>query len=301
MSEVARHGTAERAKARASVVLLGLLWGLNWPAVRIALGDLTPWSLRASCLGVGALAVFALARLRRRPLTVPPGRPRLHLAVLGLLNVAFFNLLIAFSQLATATSRAAIVTYTMPIWTTLLARLVLGERLTRRRILALALGAAGIAILSLPLATAGFPVGILYALGAGLSWAAGTVYLKWARIVADPIAIAAWQLAFGALAVACGMAIFEGVPHLWPLHPAVIAAVIYHALLGIGLAYFLWFEIIARLPASTAALGTLLVPVVGVLSAMLLLGERPTVPDIVGFVLVFAAAASVILQPNGQS
>ncbi len=68
--------------------------------------------------------------------------------------------------------------------------------------------------------------------------------------------------------------------------------------IGVGLAHFLWWSIISRLPAITASLGSLLVPVIGVTASVIFLGERLTIPDIVGFVMIFAAAACVLLQPN---
>jgi drug/metabolite transporter (DMT)-like permease len=112
------------------------------------------------------------------------------------------------------------------------------------------------------------------------------------------LAIAAWQLCFGALILVAGMLVFEGVPHLLSLPPRIQMWIGYNGVLGMGLTYFLWFVVIVRLPAMTASLGSLLVPVVGVIGSTLIAGERPTTPDIIGFALIFAAAASVLLQPN---
>ena len=112
------------------------------------------------------------------------------------------------------------------------------------------------------------------------------------------MAVAAWQLLFGALILIAGMLVFEGVPHLWSLPPRIQAWIGYNGVIGMGLTYFLWFVVIVRLPAMTASLGSLLVPVVGVIGSAWLVGERPTTTDIVGFALIFAAAASVLLQPN---
>ena len=75
-------------------------------------------------------------------------------------------------------------------------------------------------------------------------------------------------------------------------------AIVYIGVLGVGLAHFLWWAIVGRLPTITASIGALLVPVVGVTASTLFLGERPTVNDIVGFALIFTAAACVLLQPN---
>ena len=112
------------------------------------------------------------------------------------------------------------------------------------------------------------------------------------------MATAAWQLLFGWLMLAAGMLVFDGLPQLWPLPGHIVAWIGYNGLVGMGLAYFLWFVVVERLPATTATLGSLLVPVVGVIGSALLVGERPSLNDMIGFALIFAAAASVLLQPN---
>lgn len=287
--------------ARLGVVALGLCWGLNWVAVRVALHEVRPWSLRCLGMGLGTVVLLAWARSRGLPLAVPRGAPRARLALAGLLNVAAFGVFTAFAQLAGATSRVTMVTYTMPIWSVLFARVVLGERLDALRVASLALAVAGLAVLLGPTAAAGSTAGMGWALLAALCWAAGTVWLKAAPIDADPVAVAAWQLAAGFGAVAIGAALVEGAPRGWPADLATWAAIAYHVLLGMALPYLLWFGIVRRLPASSAALGTLLVPVVAVLGAVILLGERPGAADLVGFGLIFAAAAAVLLQAPPSS
>jgi len=105
----------------------------------------------------------------------------------------------------------------------------------------------------------------------------------------------AWQLAVGSLAAAIGMLVFEGVPVPKALSLHVALALGYHVLLATALAYVVWFDVVARMPAGVAALGTLMVPVVGVTSAMALLGERPGASDLGGFALIIAAAATPLL------
>jgi drug/metabolite transporter (DMT)-like permease len=186
----------------------------------------------------------------------------------------------------------------MPIWSALLAHFVLKEKLNALKLFALALCAAGLAILIYPLARTGFPFGALLALGCAWAWAAGTVYLKWAKIRTATLTSAAWQLLFGWLMLAAGMLFFDGLPHIAPLPLNVVAWIAYNGLIGMGLAYFLWFVVVDRLPTTTASLGSLLVPVVGVMGSALVMGERPSVTDIIGFACIFAAAASVLLQPD---
>jgi drug/metabolite transporter (DMT)-like permease len=224
-----------------------------------------------------------------------------HLVVAGCLNVAGFTLLTAFAQIATATSRVAILTYTMPIWAALLAYPILGERLNVSRGISLLLCTVGLAVLIYPLIGSSDLIGLVLALGSAVSWAMGTVYLKWARIEADPMAVAIWQLVVGFLVTVAGVLIVEGSPHLWPVQPRALWGLAFSALFGSAFAYVFWFEIVRRLPATAASLGVLSVPVIGIVASVLILGERPTIADMVGSALILAAAAGVLLAPTARS
>ena len=187
----------------------------------------------------------------------------------------------------------------MPIWTVLLAFLFLRERLTPIRSLALALCVVGIAVLVFPLVHegAGTLLGMTLAVLAGLSWAVGIIYVKRAELPIDPLTLATWQFLFAFVMVGLLIIPIEGVPHLWPLSWTALWATLFTGVIGSGLSYFLWFEIITRLPAMTASLGILGSPFIGVVGSMIILGERPTAPDLIGFVLILGAAACVLLQP----
>ena len=300
MPKPSSHGSADTT-ARLMLVAVGLAWGLTWVAMKIALEEIPPFSMRVGTSGLATLTLFALAFLQRRNLRISSAVAGVHLVVAGSLNVASFTLFSAFAQLATTTSRVAVLTYTMPIWAALLARLVLGERLNVTRGLALLLCAVGLSVLISPLIGTSDLTGLALALATAVSWAAGTVYLKWARIDADPMAIAAWQVLVALVITVAGLLLFEGSPHLWPIHPLAFWAMVFSGLVGSAFAYLLWFEIVRRLPAMTASLGVLSAPVIGVIASVLVLGERPTISDIAGFTLILAAAACVLLAPDARS
>ena len=285
------------ATAKLLVLLLAFAWGLNWIAAAVALREVSPWSLRFAGAGIGAAVLFTAALLTGHNLRVPRGE-HLHVMVAGFFNVAAFQILSGFAQLSGATSRAIVITYSMPIWATVLSWILIGDRLNKIGALAFALCIAGLTILVWPLFAHGFPPFVFYSFGCALSWAFATVYMKWVKAKIEPLANAAWQLLFGFLFIAAGTFAVEGTPRLWPLSAHSILAILYVGLFGVGLAHFLWWSIVGRLPTITASLGSLLVPVIGVTASAVVLGERPTVPDIVGFVLIFAAAACVLLQPN---
>jgi drug/metabolite transporter (DMT)-like permease len=283
--------------AKLMVVVIGLVWGFNWVAARIILSVLPPWTMRALGIGLGAATLFTAASIAGVRLRVRRGE-RLKVVIAGFFNVAIFNACSAYAQVYSTTSRAIVIANSMPIWAALLSRLALKERFNAAKLAGLVLCTAGLVTLIWPLARAGFPLGALFALICAWTWASGTIYLKWAQIDAPVLAVAAWQLLFGWLMLMAGMLWFEGVPNEWPLPPHVLAWIGYNGVIGMGMAYFLWFVVVERLPATTASLGLLLSPVVGVLGSAWLLGERPSLPDIVGFVLIFSAASTVLLQPN---
>lgn len=283
--------------AKLMVLVVGLAWGLNWVAARVILTALPPWTMRTLGIGLGALTLFAAAGMTRVRLTVPRAQA-VKIMIAGFFNVVIFNVCSAYAQVYGTTSRAIVIAYSMPIWAALLARFVLKEKLTAAKLLGLGLCAAGLIILISPLMQSGFPLGALLALGCAWSWAAGTIYMKWAQIEAPMLATAAWQLLFGWVMLAAGMLHFDGPTLGGPLTPQVMGWIAYNGFFGMGMAYFLWFVVIDRLPATTATLGVLVSPVVGVLGSALIVGERPNVFDITGFALIFASAATVLLQPN---
>ncbi|MBP0437990.1 DMT family transporter [Tianweitania sediminis] len=283
--------------AHAQVFLVALLWGLNWLASKFALADISPWFFRTLTFGVGAGNLMLASRWWGTSMAIAKGMPRLHLAVAGILNIGGFGIFSAFALLETSVARTSICAYTMPIWTTLLARIVLEERLTRARTGALVTGTSGLAVLLWPLFAEGIPIGALYALGAAVSWSAGTVYLKWSGVQGHPLAIAAWQLVAGTCAVTIGFLV-DGADFGNRMDALSAAGLIYGIFLGTALAYLLWFNLVGRLSASAAAMGTLMVPVVGVL-ASIGFGERPDEADLVGFALIFVASL-LALWPAGS-
>jgi drug/metabolite transporter (DMT)-like permease len=299
VSEIGQRGSGD-GTAKLMLVVLGLTWGITWPLMKIALTEIPPFSMRLSTTALGALTLAALTKLQRRDFRIPNARAWAHIVVASLLNVVGFSLLTAFAQLSATTARVAVLAYTIPIWATLLARPILGERLTPFGRAALVLCAAGLTVLISAQAAGGLP-GVLLAIGSGLSWAFGTVYLKWARIGGDPLAVTTWQVIIAFLVIGPCVPIFEGSLHLWPVHRDALFGLLFAGVIGSGFGYFLWFDIVRRLPATIAALGVLSVPAFGVVTSIVLLGERLTIADIIGFALIFAASACVLVPTSGQA
>ncbi len=282
----------------ALVVLIGILWGLNWPAVKVILGEMPPWTMRAIGLGTGTMLLAGLAvALGQR---IVPRRDELAMLVAaGLLSTFGFNVFTAFGQLLTETARAAIIAFTMPAWAALFSAIVLGERLGMRGLLALAIGMSGVGVLASE-DLAGLiaaPLGPLFMLGAAISWAAGTVALKSRTWSIPAIARSAWLLGSSAVPV---IAVALVVDRPWELSMPSTKTVwtfVYHVAGPMVFCHAAWVELVGRLPASVAALGTLLVPIVGVFSAVALLGDALTWQKLCALGLVLASIALTLRGP----
>lgn len=291
-----------RSKAIAAllVVTIGVLWGLNWPVVKFILGSLPPWTFRALAFLLGGVLLAIIARAAGERLTIP-GSDRIALAFASLLTVFGFNLLTAFGQLLTETSKAAIIAFTMPMWAALLSAVFLAERLGLNRIVSLCMGMGGLAIMLLSDAAEYIdaPGGFIVMLGAAVSWAGGTVILKRHAWTIAPLARAAWLVGFSAIPAGAGALMLEQ-PWTLPL-PAwpVLGVFTFHVIGPVAICYAAWTALIARLPASTAAIGTLLIPVVGVLSSSWLLGDELTLPKLAALAMIVTSVAFVLVRPLG--
>lgn len=266
-------------------------WGLNWPAIKI-LVQAWPPLLARGLVGIAASLLLALvARLMGERLAVP-ARPVPRLLLASFTNVFAW---MGFSTLALrslSAGQGALLVYTMPIWASLLAWPLLGTRPTLREVAGLLLGFAGLFVLlgghDAPIAE-GHWTGVALALAAAICFALGTV-LNRTALPMPPVASAAWQVGLGCLPmVLLGLA-FEPPLPAWP-GVADWALLAYMTLVPMGACYLTWFATLRHLPPATAATGMLLVPLIGVVSAAILLRE-PFGPRQAGaMVLTFAGVA----------
>jgi drug/metabolite transporter (DMT)-like permease len=277
------------------VAVTALGWGLNWPATKFLLTECPPLSARGICGLVAGLALFGVARFRGETLVVPRhlwGR----LAVAALLNVSAWMGLTTVSMLWLPAGQAVTLAYTMPVWAALLAWPMLGDRPGSRQIAAIALGICGVVTLvegaGLSLDAARRP-GIALALSAAGLFAFGTVLAKRRPILLPRVTLVAWQVGIGCIPLLLGGLLFEKT-HLDALPFIGWIALTYTALVSMGLCYVLWFAAVRRLKPSSAAVGTLLTPLIGVVASSVALGDPLTIRQIVSLALVVAGIGFAI-------
>lgn len=274
---------------------LTLAWGLNWPMMKLAVTELPVWSFRTLGIGAGSVGLFAIARAQGLRIRVPEGQWK-RLIFSSLFNVTGWNLLIGYGVLMLPSGRSAILAYTMPLWTVMLSALFLHEAFTIRKTAGVVLGMGAVALLL----AAEFahmrsaPNGALLIIGAAMSWATGTVIMKRFPTDLPTTSFVAWQLALGGLPVIAGALLFEW--RTWqPISHAAAAGLLYNMLVASLFCHWAWFKIATNAPASIAALSTMMIPVVGVFSGMLVLGEQPQWQEYVSLILVTMALATVLI------
>ncbi|MCP1757578.1 DMT family transporter [Bradyrhizobium elkanii] len=292
--------TAVPVAGRAPLSPLGLAflvvastgWGLNFPIMKFLLTEWPPLSSRGLCGVVGAVALGLIALVRGQTLRVPDGM-WLRLALVSTLAIGGWVASMGLALIWLRASEAAVLGITIPVWVALVAWPVLGERVSLPRALALAVALAGIAALigggGIDASLGKLP-GILFALAGAICVGLGTVLTKSFKLAMPPLSLAAWQLAIGCVPIAIIGVLIEQ-PQLAALSQFGWASMIYMTLIQFCLCYVCWFAALERLPAATASIGTLLVPVVGVLAAAAMLREPLSTGDIAALVVTFAAVA----------
>jgi drug/metabolite transporter (DMT)-like permease len=249
-------------------------WGLNWPVTKRLLGELPPLSLRGLSGIIGAVLLALVAVALRQSLKVPRAQWS-RLVLLSFLNVTLWMALMGLALVHLPASEAAVIAYTMPVWAAALAWPILGERVSLMRVVALLMALAGLVVLmgggGVAASYAKLPGIIMVLLGA-FGFALGTVLAKRWPLALPPLTSAAWQMLLGCLPVAVAGFLIEQ-PHFMALSSLGWTLFGYAIVVQFCIAYACWFAALERLPASVAAIGTLLVPVIGVLASAAALGE----------------------------
>lgn len=284
-------------RALAMLVVLTLVWGTNWPLFPLALQEISVWTFRSITAPVSGLILLAVARLRGMPMSIP----REHWPTIGLASFCYlvvWNICSTYSALLIPSGQAAVLGYTMPLWSALLSWALLGERMSRRLLLALALGMMAVVLLMVPSfgAYANAPAGLALGLLAGLGWAVGTLILKRRRIDVPVTVLTGWQMLVVTVPV-CMVALVTGTREWFVPSTQSIALIVYITLVPLCIGNVCWFSIVTLLPASVAGLSVIAVPMVAMVSGAWLLGEPLGPLQLAAMALCAASLGLALLRP----
>jgi len=291
----------EQLPARLWWVLAGLtvVWGFNWTAMKVAIADIAPFTFRSLCLGLGSGVLFAFLRASGQPLAIPRDQWR-RLALIAFFNITCWNVLVVFGLAQLPSGRAAILAYTMPAWAIPLSVLLLGERMTGRKLLGLALGMAGMALLLWDEfhRLQGAPHGALLVLCAAFTWAIGTILQKKYPVRAPLAGFTAWLMLLGGVPIYISALLFEDFGKLADVGLASALGAAYNVLLAFAWAHWAWIKLATSVSVTVFSLSMLVIPVVGVFSGILFLGEKPGWPEYAALAFVLGSLATVVVPPR---
>jgi drug/metabolite transporter (DMT)-like permease len=258
------------------LALLGVLtfvWGLNWPLFRIALNEIPPWTFRTLVLAIGGAVLAAIVWARGESFAVPQGR-WLPLIAASAMNLGVWNIATSLAVLYIPSGHASVLAYTMPLWVALLSFTVFRERPTGRLLAAVLIGAAAVVALMVPnfRSYAAAPLGLFWGLSAGLCWAIGTFIVKRTSWPGMGLSFTLWQVVICLPPMFMGALLLEPVPTHWP-SPLATGVTFYIGSFAMAFGMAIWFSLVKLLPAQVAALASIAVPIVAVLSGIIILHE----------------------------
>lgn len=291
--------TEERARLSGSglllLALLALGWGLNWPVMKIVLRDVPPLTFRGLCLLAGGLGVMIIARLDGQTLAIPRGAFG-RLFMLAMTNIVGWNVFMVYGVGLMPSGRAALLGFTMPLWSMAFAAWLLRDRLTPRRVLGLALGLAGVvALMGSGRGELGASLaGALCMLGAAMAWGLGIVLLKHYALRMPTTTLTGWTMLIGALPICAAALLLESGDWrpvgFWPGF-----GLAYNVIVAFMFGQWAWTRIVLMVPVAVSSLSSLVTPVIGVMGGMALLGEQPGWNELAGAGLILGALATVLL------
>ncbi len=280
------------------LVVLTLVWGTNWPLFPLAVQEVSVWTFRSVSVFIAGAALLLVARMRGESLRIEPRYWRV-VILSSLFYLVIWNIATAWSATLIATGQSAVLGFTMPLWAALITWGVLGERPTRRLMLAIVLGAAAVLLLMVPglrdyaEAPLGFALGLL----GGLGWAVGTLILKRGNVNAGALVLTGWQLMLCWIPITIAALVLGEGEWFVPSWQSIVV-IAYIALIPMSIGNASWFSIVGLLPANVAGLASIMVPIVAMISGAIVHGEPLGLLQWLAMACSAGALALAVLKPS---
>ena len=266
-----------------ALVVLTCTWGYTWVLLKQALVHAPPFALATQrCVG-GALALLVAVKLMGKSMRlVAPGET----LVLGLVQITGFVVLQTWALVEGGSGKTAVLIFTMPIWTLLMAWPILGERVRGRQWLAAGSTLAGLLLIIAPWDMHASLFSKLLGLGAAMCWAISTILIKRLRSCqpVDLLVLTTWQMIIGTVPLVGLALLMPERPTDWSPHYLMLIGFL--SVISVALCWWLWVWILDRVPAWEASLSVLGTPVVAILSSRMTLGEEFKTSEIAGILLI---------------
>jgi drug/metabolite transporter (DMT)-like permease len=276
------------------LALLTVVWGLNWPIMKMGVTGFPPLTFRFICLLIGTPVLGLGLWAMKVPFQIPKQHWR-ELLVLSIFNMFIWHALIILAVQYLSSGRSAILGYTMPIFSALIGAWVFKNQLAHRAWGGVAAAALGVVLLLWHELSnlSGKPIGVVLALIAASTWALGTQLLRRTSIPLPTLTLSFWMTAMTTVVMGLLSFVFEF--ERWQEPSATHwAAILYNAVLVFGFAHAAWFYLARSLPPVASTLSVMMIPILGVFSGAWALNEILHWQDWAAMALMVVSIASVL-------
>jgi drug/metabolite transporter (DMT)-like permease len=276
-----------------AMITLSAIWGYNWVVMKECLRYASPFDFAALRTFIGAISLFTILILQRKSLQP---KAMLMTIFLGLLSTTGCIGLVTLALYFGGVGKTAILVYTMPFWVLLLAWPLLSEHLSGAQWLAAILAFSGLVVILEPWNLKSSMLGNILAVLSGIAWAGSAIMTKimWKKFTFDLISLTAWQMLFGCIPLIIIAIIVPAASVQWTAH--FIVGLAFSSIISQALALILWFFILKNMSAGMASMGTLATPIIGMIAAAIQLGERPTLVEALGMILIIIGLTILTFQ-----
>ena len=299
MNAAPSHGDTRKAWFLLAAAVF--FWGVNWPIMKLGLGYIGPlWFAALRVVMAGAVLFIGLGLSGK--LSLPRREEIPVMFSIGVVQIGIFMAIIHYALLYVEAGRSAVLAYTTPIWVTPLAVWFLGEKINRQKILGIFIGIGGVAALfnpfTFPWGWNEYTAGNAMLIVAAMMWAGAIVHVRGYGWTRPHLSLLPWQFLLGSAILVITAFIVEGVPDI-PTSPDFIAIMAFNGVVATAFSFWAIIAVTRVLPAAATAIGTLGVPVVGIVSSMLIIGEKPSPAMIAGAgLIVFGIGVFTFVRKN---
>ena len=277
------------------LVLLILVWTSVWSLFKIAIEAIPPLSFRV-IIGIPAFILLLFLGFKKVKTIYIPKSDFKPLLLISFFNVTLWQVLMLYGIDMLGGGRAAVLTYTMPVWATIFASIFGYEKINLSIIVSLIFGMLGILFLSFEINVSENILGFLITLSAGLSWAIGTMIVKYGGIKSDGLIIAGWQQIIGIIPI-IPFALYYDLDNFGLIDYRHILIIIYGIFLSSAYTYWAYFTILQKFSVNVTSVSVMAVPILAILVDYVLVDVEFSSFDLLALIFIVSGIYIVATKP----
>ena len=277
------------------LIVLILVWTSVWSLFKIAIEAIPPLSFRV-IIGIPAFALLLFLGFKKVKTVYIPKSDFKPLLLISFFNVTLWQGLMLYGITMLGGGRAAVLTYTMPVWATIFASMFGYEKINISIIISLIFGMTGILFLSLEINIFDNIIGFLITLCAGLSWAIGTMIVKYGGIKSDGLIIAGWQQIIGIVPI-IPFALYFDLNNFGLIDYRHILIIIYGIFLSSAYTYWAYFTILQKFSVNVTSISVMAVPILAILVDYIFMGLEFSKFDLLALIFIVSGIYIVATKP----